>query len=335
LETPEVGQNAAVHACYGQALSHCGDFPGAAVALARSIGLEPDHRVVGLKLAQVRFIAAIIAGPVDAATAACRASSFVTAAEFDTISRRAFHLLGAFGHTDAAIRLGAVRLAEAPDDPERVFLLDVLRGAALQRAPDAYVASFFDQFAEQFDTQLTGTLAYTAFQDLATLVETHAKTLVRILDLGCGTGLAGPLLAKPGRHLVGLDLSPAMLEKARVRGCYDALIEAEGLAYLADKTAVFDLIFAADVLIYVGALDLVMTTVAQALTPGGLFAFTLETSLGADLALLPSGRFAHRLAHVLGLGAEAGFGVVATESVQIRYETHGFVAGALVVLRRE
>ena len=330
----DVATNAAVQACYGQTLSHLGDFTGAAAALTVSIALEPDNRVVALKLAQVQFIADVMAGPLEAAIAACRASPFVTDKDFATIGRQAFHLLAAFGHQDAALRLGEARLAATPDDPECAYLLDVLRGEALQRSPDAYVASFFDQFADEFDKQLVDVLGYTAFQQLAALVESHATHLERILDLGCGTGLAGPLLAKPGRHLVGLDLSPGMLDKARARICYDSLIAAEAVAYLADKTAAFDLVFAADVLIYVGAMDAVLHRVSQALAPGGLFAFTIETSSGADLELLPSGRFAHRLGAVLDLAAAASFATVATETIQIRYETNGFVTGELVLLRR-
>jgi predicted TPR repeat methyltransferase len=328
------GGNAVVQACYGQALSHTGDFAGAAAALTIATALDAANRVVALKRVQAQFIADLIAGPFDEAVAACRRDPAVTPKDVATIARQAFHLLAAFGHTDKALQLGAYRLAETPDDAECAYILDVLRGKTLERTPDAYVTAFFDQFAEEFDTQLVGVLGYTAYQQLAALVDAHATGLERILDIGCGTGLAGPLLAKPGRHLVGLDLSPGMLDKARARDCYDMLIAAEAVAYLADQRAAFDCIFAADVLIYVGAMDALMARVAAALTPGGLFAFTIETSADADLALLPSGRFAHRPAHVLAQAAACGLAVVTTETIQLRYETQGFVTGELVVLRR-
>ena len=43
-----------------------------------------------------------------------------------------------------------------------------------------------------------------------------------VVDLGCGAGAAGPALAArfPGRDLVGLDASPAMLAEAAATGCY-------------------------------------------------------------------------------------------------------------------
>ena len=36
-----------------------------------------------------------------------------------------------------------------------------------------------------------------------------------IIDLGCGTGLTGVALKNPRNSLTGIDISPAMLEKAR------------------------------------------------------------------------------------------------------------------------
>jgi predicted TPR repeat methyltransferase len=49
---------------------------------------------------------------------------------------------------------------------------------------------------------------------------------------------------------------------------------------------------------------------------------------------MPSGRFAHALDYVLAQAGEAGFATVATQEIQLRYETTGFVAGHLILLRR-
>ncbi|MDF1856533.1 methyltransferase domain-containing protein [Pseudooceanicola sp.] len=50
-----------------------------------------------------------------------------------------------------------------------------------------------------------------------------------ICDLGCGTGVVGPLLATrfPDRRILGVDASPAMLDKARDTGAYSALTQAD------------------------------------------------------------------------------------------------------------
>lgn len=44
-----------------------------------------------------------------------------------------------------------------------------------------------------------------------------------VVDLGCGSGLVGPALKTFGKPLTGIDTSPAMLEEAQARGCFDSL----------------------------------------------------------------------------------------------------------------
>jgi predicted TPR repeat methyltransferase len=84
------------------------------------------------------------------------------------------------------------------------------------RAPDAYVQQVFDRFSRTFEAKLAK-LEYRA-PDL--VVGSLAATGVppdgsrQILDLGCGTGLCGPLLRPYAAHLVGVDLSTGMLAHA-------------------------------------------------------------------------------------------------------------------------
>ena len=80
------------------------------------------------------------------------------------------------------------------------------------------------------------------------------KGELEVLDAGCGTGWCGPLLRPYARRLTGVDLSPAMIEKARARQVYDDLIVAELTAYLAAAAGSYDLIASADTLVYFGDL---------------------------------------------------------------------------------
>ena len=49
---------------------------------------------------------------------------------------------------------------------------------------------------------------------------------IRILDLGCGTGLCGQFLASYGfKNIIGLDISEGMLQIAADKGCYQSLEE--------------------------------------------------------------------------------------------------------------
>ena len=96
----------------------------------------------------------------------------------------------------------------------------------------------YDQWAKQYDKDLEG-LDY-AFPQLAAQAlfdavgvqpgDDKGKRLdaLSILDAGCGTGLVGIQLAKFGfGGIVGLDISPGMLEIARKTGAYGALEEAD------------------------------------------------------------------------------------------------------------
>lgn len=44
-----------------------------------------------------------------------------------------------------------------------------------------------------------------------------------ILDLGCGTGLIGSWFKDYARKIVGVDVSPTMLDMATKKGCYHEL----------------------------------------------------------------------------------------------------------------
>ena len=99
---------------------------------------------------------------------------------------------------------------------------------------------------------------------------------MRVLDLGCGTGLAGAAFRSRAAYLSGVDLSPAMIEKARARDIYDALAVGDLETALAQEGPAFDLILAADTLVYLGDLAPVFGVIATHLSPDGYFLFTAE-----------------------------------------------------------
>ncbi len=87
------------------------------------------------------------------------------------------------------------------------------------RSDAGYVRHLFDQFSADYDVRMIGQLAYAAPQILGELADLvmHGRGNLRILDLGCGTGLAGVAFKPRAARLDGIDLSPAMIEKARLR----------------------------------------------------------------------------------------------------------------------
>ena len=88
----------------------------------------------------------------------------------------------------------------------------------------------FDGFAPHFEAKLQGQLGYRTPEKLLELLRRHRppeKRFAHAVDLGCGTGLMGPLLRPLTDRLDGVDLSPRMLEAARAKGVYDSLAVAE------------------------------------------------------------------------------------------------------------
>ena len=112
----------------------------------------------------------------------------------------------------------------------------------------------------------------------ALLAREHADEHGRVsrqlaVDLGCGTGLAGAALR--GRchgRLLGCDLSAMMVAEARKKvGVYDGLEACDCVAFLRRRVepGSADLLFAADVLIYLRDLSDLFAAAALALEPGG------------------------------------------------------------------
>ena len=244
---------------------------------------------------------------------------------------------------DAGRRADAARAFEQAlahgGDPDllRYFLASVTGQHAPAVAPAAYVEPFFDEYADDFERHLVETLDYRAPQVLVDAVAALAPRRYRAaVDLGCGTGLCGPLLRPLVAHLEGVDLSARMLDHARERGVYDALVQADIAAHLgALPPAAVDLIVAADVFIYVGDLEPVFTGVAHALEPGGVFAFTAEALPdGAGYALLPSLRYAHAEPYLRALASRHGLDVATLTRGTLRREQRAPVDGCYVVLRR-
>jgi predicted TPR repeat methyltransferase len=236
-------------------------------------------------------------------------------------------LLQSLGKTSEAADVFERALAAGLDPDYFGHLVSSARGAASPRAPDSYVRGTFDAFAENFDRQL-GELGYRVPHDLSRLVRERGW-FDEALDLGCGTGLVGDALAGAVGRLVGVDLSGAMLERARRRSRYAELHAAEVGEWLrACDAARFDLVVSADVFIYIGALEDTFAEVARCLRPGGAFAFSVETVEAMDWQLRPTGRYAQSPAYVTRLAAQNAFAVARREPAVIRRG----IAGELYLL---
>lgn len=224
-------------------------------------------------------------------------------------------------------------------DPDGIFGARLKLASIGREAPrpaPAYVEALFDDYAPRFDAALVHRLGYETPAALARLIRrVRSGGFASVLDLGCGTGLMGAELRADAGELTGVDLSEAMLAMARKKQIYDRLVRGEILAFLAGAELTVELVTASDVLNYTGELAPVLAAVWRVLSPGGFFAFSLETHDGDDaLRLGASLRFSHQPDRAAETAQAAGFSVSAREDVVLRKDRGDPVAGALFVLKR-
>jgi predicted TPR repeat methyltransferase len=239
---------------------------------------------------------------------------------------------------EAATAFRAALAADPVDTLGAANHLALLSGATPLRAPPAYVTRLFDDYAHRFDDHLVAELGYRGPALLAQALTDVAgeRRFSTCLDLGCGTGLAGAAMRSRVDILCGVDLSPAMIAKARGKHVYDRLATGDLVAFLdACPRGGADLVIAADVLIYFGDLGAVFRGVSAALGPGGLFAFTLETHEGDGPRLSDRLRVAHAPAGVVTEAREAGLVRWAMSEGSVRQETGAAVAGMIGIFERE
>jgi len=327
------GIDAVTHLCLGQAFYMAGRFGESADALAIANGFAPLEGVTLRLYARARTFASMLDGDVHGAIARYPTLAGRETEPLDEVLRTAFALFSAYGMHEAAATVGRLRLEGQPDDPVQRYLLDAVGGRTHDRAPAAYVEAHFDEFAEGFDSKLVDILGYKVPQQLADMVASCRPTLATILDLGCGTGLAAEPLGRFGARLTGIDLSEKMLAVAARRNAYHDLIKADVMSHLADSPRSFDLVFAADLLIYLGRLDELIGLIARVLPADGLFAASIERTDHRDFTLLSSGRFAHSETYFEACAAK-GFEIVRKENSELRLEAGRPALGTLYVLRR-
>jgi len=331
------------HLALGSLVQGRGKLDQAVACYGRAVALRPEHAAAQISLGN----ALESLGRIDEAIA-----SYRRAVALEPANAAAHQYLG-----NALVGRGATQDAVACYeqvlrlDPANAVkhLIAALSGGDSERAPSDYVERLFDDYAHSFDSHLVEVLSYSVPEKLAELLRPYEASNGEkwiVLDLGCGTGLSGAAVATLARQLVGVDLSAKMLEKARERNLYHRLEHRDLLTMMQGEAAsTYDVVFAADVFVYLGKLDELVDQAQRLLRPGGLFAFSVE-SLEAlaeaaaapperrDYQLNVTGRYAHSIAYLARMAAQSRFDVLSTTNTQSRLDKGKPVQGYLALWRR-
>jgi predicted TPR repeat methyltransferase len=251
-------------------------------------------------------------------------------------------LLSSGERTEAAEALTRA-LALDPDDPMglRVDLAHLGALPAESAVTGSYVRALFDDYAPRFEKHLLKSLNYRGPELIADALRRASTRRLpgfrfrRVLDLGCGTGLMARALEGSAGTIEGVDLSGRMLAQARKTHLYDALHESDLVAFLQScDAASADLVVAADVFVYMAALDAAFREAHRVLERGGFLAFTVQAHAGEGVVLGEDARYAHAEGYLRELAAATDFGVAIFEAVSTRQDRGEDVPGFVAVLER-
>lgn len=285
-----------------------GDLSGAETSYRRSIDLDPTHADAYHNLA---VVLSATSRTKEAVSCYCRA---LTLKPHYPEARRALALAYCtLGQQDHAVQVCEEWLKDEPGSSIALHTLAACSGKDVPaRASDDYVRRVFDGFSESFEVKL----ARLQYRAPALVADALAEAglaqdgSLDVLDVGCGTGLCGPLLAPYARELIGVDLSRGMLKHAAEKKVYHKLIEAELTEFLGRDRERFDVIVSADTLVYFGGLEAVAEGAAAMLRPGGQLVFTVEEETDAEHTqthrIRPHGRYTHGVEYVRQLLAGVG-----------------------------
>lgn len=327
------GETGALRANLGVSLFKSGAFHEAKRNFDAAMALEADAEEIVEMARLSRFVAAGLDGDMTRVTAISRE---LTGAEAtDTLFKTALLCLDWAGHKGPAALIAQTWTSLRPGNLEARHMADAAMGRPVERPPSAFVAQHFDGMAEQFDEKLLGRLGYRAPEEMRSLMAAwiDADASLEVLDIGCGTGLCGPVLRPYARRLTGLDLSDGMLAKAREGGLYDELRRADLVDALAQAGARWDMIVAGDTFPYVGTLGGVFDGAAAALKPGGWLIFSTEAADGDGVTLRGNGRYAHGRGYITDLAA-GRFDIVERRSSMLRREAGVALEGDYFLMRR-
>ena len=242
------------------------------------------------------------------------------------------------GETDDALILYEKLITLNPDHKSAKHMIATLRHEEILDVDNDYITELFDGYSDNFELDLLKTLKYQVpkllRKELYSCID-NDHHFSNVLDLGCGTGLAGIEVHEKCTLITGVDLSSKMLEKANEKKIYNQLFTTDIIHFLDQAKTFYDLFIAADVFSYVGELDKTFSVISKNSTMNSLLAFSIEKiENNNELELGATGRFKHSKAYIEKLAIINDFEIARETEVNLRQEAGKWVEGYLYVLKK-
>lgn len=211
------------------------------------------------------------------------------------------------------------------------FMIDIIKGSKIPRAPNSYVKRLFDHYADYYDEHMKYNLGYNSPKIFAEIIKNNAKQYISTLDIGCGTGLIGEVLRSYSKLSLGLDISEEMISSAKRKNVYDMCLNANFFDVDAIQSGfLFECITMCDFCIYHGELEPLFRRVKSLIQPLGDFILNFEDGEVGDYRLDSSGRFIHNKDHVFLQLEKEGFAIKAKKSSYSRVEKNNKVSSIFI-----
>jgi len=325
---PEYGE---AHYCLGLSLHKQKKNQDALSAYQRAVEINPHHYKAWYSLGNIYV-------SMEAHEHAAKAYEHVVHlhGRFAAVYYNLAHAYRNIGEKHKAINYLKLEIDHNPNDYSSRYMLAVLEGNAPEAAPIQFVRDIFDQYADTFDRHLVEVLEYRTPAVLReTLFNLGEKNLFfeNVLDLGCGTGLAGLEFRELAKRLEGVDISSVMIEKAQEKKIYDKLTTGDFFEIFQEVNSRYDLVVAADVFIYMGNLKPVISLMRKICTQGAYVVFSLEHHNGKTFVLHDNGCYAHPPSYVEKIAQEKGFTLKLRQRANLRKEKGRWVEGDIYIFR--
>jgi predicted TPR repeat methyltransferase len=223
-----------------------------------------------------------------------------------------------------------------PENSSAKHHLAAVTGRTTEAPPREYVRKVFDHYSPKFEHHVVETLQYKipcVLRQKFDAISENNPHFKNVIDLGCGTGLAGIEFRGIADRLVGIDISSKMVKEAKKKRVYDVLLVGDMIEFLNDSDERYDLFIATDVFVYTGNLKGIFGSVQKHALSKAYFLFSTESCAKNEYILRPTGRYAHSRTYIQSLATEYDFVVEMCQASGIRKEQGQWIKGDIFVLR--